>query len=278
MSTYMDKPDKAIDNLPEDGDIERKKQMMWHCQHSPYTLRRDNSVSDGLNGNLELKDHDFTAADVEPGDTIHVLAERADDSSQTVEYTTDIYNDGRGFNLPIKHRRTLNLEYEDAVYYWIERVETPEDDGEDRSSKDAAGETPEQRTLSGEPVMEEPYVLIKDGSLVYHHLKDGREQTRCGIALGDDDEYQTFSDPGDVPLDECADCIIRDSKNMTNEQLARWIGDELGFEIGGGPPSYFSKDQLVKLRDFILEAKDAGIDGTALDDGEEDEEAEDVDE
>lgn len=256
MSTYMDQADKAIDRPRQDRSIDRMKQMMHYCDLSPYTLRRDKSVSDGLNGNLRLKERDFAAAGIEAGDTIHVLVERADEEDgPTVEYTTDVYEDGRGFNLPIKYRRQFDLEHGDAVRFWIERVDTAES-GE-KTEKDEKDDLQKQRTLSGEPVMEEPYVLIEGSNLIYHHLEEGGNRTRCGIELDSEVGYQTFSDPGDVPLDECADCMIRDSENMTNEELARWIAGELGFDIGGGPPSYFNKSQLATFRDFILEAKEA---------------------
>jgi len=51
---------------------------------------------------------------------------------------------------------------------------------------------------------------------------------------------------------------------MTNTELARWIGTELGFELGDGPAAYFTKEQLLKIRDFIRDAKDAGIDTTVV--------------
>jgi hypothetical protein len=219
---------------------------MRHCRRTE--LRDDKSSSDGLNGSIRLSEDDLNAVGAAPGDRVKVYIESGD---RYVHYERSTYSDRPGIGLPKKQREQLGLDKNNReVEVWIDE---PDESEPDEGSSD---DSRKQVSLTGEEPEEPPYVFIPDDSpFRYHHVKPGdADETECGISF-DNQEHRRFKDPSDA-LDECSDCFIRSSEDMTNEQLIRWFGDQAGFDHDHGTPTYMSQKQMKALRDYVIELQE----------------------
>lgn len=235
-------------NTDEKGADEPDPAYMHHC--TEFELRNDSTAGDGLNGSIRLEENDLKAVGAEKGDPVRVYAEA---NGCWILYERDTYTDRAGVGMPKKNREKLGLGPENRkVEIWIEEAENPEPDSESNSDEHAG----KQVSLTGEETDKQEYVLIPDDSPIkYHHVSQSDdEETECGIHFGGQ-EHRRFSDPGDA-LDQCSDCAIRSSDDMTNKELVEWLGEQAGFEAEEGTPAYLSKGQLVSLRDYILELQE----------------------
>lgn len=219
---------------------------MRHCRRTE--LRDDKSSSDGLNGSIRLSEDDLNAVGATPGNRVKVYIESGD---RYVHYERSTYSDRPGIGIPKERREQLGLDKSNReVEVWIDEPNEPEPDEE------ASDDSSKQVSLTGEDADQAPYVLIPDDSpFRYHHVKSGEaDETECGIPF-DHKEHRRFKDPSDA-LDECSDCFIRSSDDMTNEQLIRWFGEQAGFDHDHGTPTYMSQKQMKELRDYVLELQE----------------------
>lgn len=232
------------------GDIENKSAddpdpaYLHHCKR--FDLRNDKTASDGLNGSIILDENDLNAVGVGQGEHVKVYAEA---NGRWVMYERKTYSDRPGVGMPKNHREKLGLDTENrTIEVWLDQPENPEPDTDDA---DDSGGT--QVSLTGEDADEQEFVQIADENpFTYHHVRtSGEHITECGIGF-EEMEHRRFTDPGDA-LDQCSDCAVRSSDNMTNKQLVEWLGKQAGFEANDGTPAYLSKKQLIALRDYVLE-------------------------
>lgn len=238
-------------NLSEKGADEPDPAYMHHC--SEFELRNDKTAGDGLNGSIRLDKNDLKTVGAEPGDPVIVYAEA---NGRWILYERKTYTDRAGVGMPKDQREKLGLDSNNrTVELWLDEAESEPDDTSDEDEK--AGK---QVSLTGEETKEQEYVLIPDDSPIeYHHVSSSEDtETECGISFRGR-EYRRFSDPGDA-LDQCNDCAIRSSDDMTNKELVEWLGEQAGFEADEGTPSYLSKEQLVALRDYVLELQEKWTD------------------
>lgn len=228
---------------------------MHHCKE--FELRNDSSARDGLNGSIRLDKNDLKAINAEPGDPVRVYAEA---NGRWILYERDTYTDRAGVGIPKNHRGKLGLDSKNRIIeLWLDEAESEPDNPSEEDEN--AGK---QVSLTGEEAKGRDYVLILDDNLPkYHHISSSENtETECGITFRDR-EYRRFSsDPGDA-LDQCSDCAIRSSNDMTNKELVEWLGEQAGFEADDGTPAYLSKGQLVALRDYVLELQDEQTDESA---------------
>jgi hypothetical protein len=238
-------------HIDEKGADEPSPAYMRHCRRTK--LRNDNSSSDGLNGSIRLSEDDLKAVGVSPGDRVKVYIESDD---KYVHYERRTYSDRPGVGLPKKHRSQLGLDKNNReVEVWIGKPDVAE------ANEDSSENPREQVSPTSEDSEEPPYVLIPgDSPFRYHHAKpNGVDETECGISF-DDREHRRFEDPSDA-LDECTDCFIRSSDDMTNQQLIRWFGEQAGFDHDHGTPTYMSQEQMKVLRDYVLELQEQAESG-----------------
>lgn len=236
----MDNTDSTTDKGCEGID----KAYMHHCKE--YTLRPSTKAQDGLNGSLPLRNRDINAIEARPGDTVCLYVEADGESLYT---RRPIHKNGRAVTLPYKERRKLGLQEGDSVEFWIKLVEPerPKRDEQKRLSQD-------QKENSGEDEGTQ-YVWLVGRSTRYHRLDpESSLQTLCGLDF-EDKNHKITSDPGGF-LEECSNCAVQSLHEASLEDLARWLADEVGFELSGGPPSYLTKAQMVALREYILELKE----------------------
>lgn len=216
-----------------------------------YELRNDKTASDGLNGSVLVNEGSLKAVDAEPGDPVRVYAEA---NGHWILYERDTYSDRSGIGLPKDHRAELSLDSDNrTVRLWLNEAET------DLADSDATQDTNNgtQVDLTGDEATEREYVaLLNDKQFRYHYVTaPGETTTECGIDFNDE-PAKRFTDPGDA-FEECSDCAIRSSDEMTNKELVEWLGEQAGFEVDdGGAPAYLSKHQLVALRDLVLELQE----------------------
>lgn len=249
--------------IDEKGADEPDPAYMHHCKE--FELRNDNTAGDGLNGSLRLDESDLKAVNADKGDHVTVYAEA---NGRWLLYERKSYSDRAGVGMPKSHREKLELDSENrTVELWLDEAENPKPDTVSESEEN----TGKQVSLTGEEANKQDYVLIPDDSPVkFHHVSSSSdEETECGINF-ENREHRQFSDPGDA-LDQCNDCAVRSSDDMTNKELVEWLGDQAGFEAKTGTPAYLDKQQLVALRDYVLdlqedqqnksdgEASDAGL-------------------
>ncbi|MFC7134723.1 MULTISPECIES: hypothetical protein [Salinibaculum] len=241
-------------NIDEKGADEPDPAYMHHCRE--FELRNDNTAGDGLNGSIRLDENDLKAVGAEPGDPVRVYAEA---DGRWILYERDTYTDRAGIGMPKGHREKLGLDSNNrTVELWLDEAKSEPDDTSDEDEN-----TGKQVSLTGEEAKEREYVLIPDDSPIkYHHVSSSEDnKTECGISFRGR-EYRRFSDPGDA-LDQCSDCAIRSSDDMTNKELVEWLGEQAGFEANEGTPAYLSKGQLVALRDYVLELQEEQTDESA---------------
>ncbi|WP_276275756.1 hypothetical protein [Haloarcula regularis] len=237
----------------EEGADEPDPAYMHHCRE--FELRNDNTAGDGLNGSIRLEKKDLKAVGAKPGDPVKVYAEA---DGRWILYERDTYTDRAGVGMPKGHREKLGLNSSNrTVELWLDEAESEPDETSDEDEK-----TGKQVSLTGEETKEREYVLIpNDSPIKYHHVSSKDSKTECGIDFGEQ-EHRRFSDPGDA-LDQCSDCAIRSSDDMTNKELVNWLGEQAGFEAKEGTPAYLSKGQLVALRDYVLELQEELADESA---------------
>lgn len=240
-------------DIDEKGADEPDPAYMHHC--SKYRLRNNKSANDGLNNSIRLDEKDLSAVGVNKGDPVRVYAEA---NGRWVLYERETYNDRPGVGLPSKHREELGLDQENrTVEIWLDEPEKAEPEPESQVNEGTDGT---QVSLTGEEADEQEYVMIPgDSPFLYHHISSSDDnETKCGLNF-EDQEHHRFTDPGDA-LDQCSDCAIRSSEEMTNKELVEWLGEQAGFEAEGGTPAYLSKGQLVALRDYILDLQEGQTD------------------
>lgn len=219
---------------------------MRHCGRTK--LRNDKSSSDGLNGSIRLSKDDLNTVGATLGDPVKVYIESGD---KYVYYERSTYSDRPGIGLPKERRKHLGLNQDNReVEVWIDEPDEPEPD------EDSLVDSPKQASLTDKEPEEQPYVYIPDvNSLRYHHVTSGdADKTECGISF-ENQEHRRFKKPSDA-FDECSDCFIRSSEDMTNEQLIRWFGEQAGFDHNSGTPTYMSQEQMKQLRDYVLELQE----------------------
>jgi hypothetical protein len=233
-------------NIDEKGADEPNPAYMRHCKRTE--LRDDKTSSDGLNGSIGLTETDLNAVGATPGDRVKVYVESGD---RYVHYERSTYSDRPGIGLHKEEREALRLNQDNReVEIWIDEPDEPE------PNSDSETESGQQVSLTGDDAKEPPYVLVpEDSPFRYHHVKsDDSDETECGISFGDR-EHRRFQNPADA-LDQCTECFIRSSEDMTNEQLIRWFGEQAGFDHDHGTPTYMSQKQMVALRDYVLELQE----------------------
>jgi hypothetical protein len=238
-------------NISEKDADEPDPAYMYHC--TEFELRNDQSAGDSLNGSIALDESDLKAIGAEPGDPVRVYAEA---NGRWILYERDSYADRAGVGIPKSHREKLSLTSEDrTVEIWLDEAESAPDDTTSDGEKGG-----KQVSLTGDEAQEREYVLIPDDSPVkYHHVSSSSDhETECGINF-EGQAYRRFTDPGDA-LDQCSDCAIRSSDDMTNKELVEWLGQQAGFEAQEGTPAYLSKKQLVALRDYVLDLQEQAED------------------
>jgi hypothetical protein len=214
-----------------------------------YRLRNDKTASDGLNGSILVNEGSLKAVGASAGDPVRVYAEA---NARWILYERDTYSDRSGIGMPKDHRAELGLDSNNrTVRLWLSEAET---------SPDSGAEEPDERMqvdLTGDEATEQEYVaLLNDEQFRYHYVTaPGEMTTECGIDF-EEEPAKRFTDPGDA-FEECSDCAIRSSDEMTNKELVEWLGEQAGFDVNdGGAPAYLSKHQLVALRDLVLELQD----------------------
>lgn len=251
MSTYTSNTHKSMGNDEDSG--KAQKEYMHYAGRHQMRPEQSKDVSDNINGTVNLSESDIHAINAKENSKIRVLAE-AGDESVVIERT--IHSNGRSFTIPLSARKQLGLTPGSEVELWVDLVERePEEETKEVS-------TPETKSKAE---MEQLSVWFV-GDEFYHYVEnEDAEETKCGISL-DSREYRgPTEDPGEF-LTVCSDCAVRSSRAMSNDEIVDWLAEHAGFERTGGPPSYLNKDQLVALRDYILELQDQAP-------GDEDEEA-----
>ncbi len=222
---------------------------MWYCGSAK--IRSDpNNQTDGLSGSLPLTEEDLQATGASGEDKVKLVVKK---DGRYVETERAIHADGRSITLPTQKRRKLDLELEDEVEYWIDLVE------EQEGGKERTGSENNQQTLTGEVVDENVDTKLAakfPGQDTYHYIgSQDAEETVCGITL-DGRDYRTGQEPSGGLLELCRNCAVRSAGDMSNEEIVDWLSSVAGFEKTEGPPSYLNKNQLLQLRDYILELQD----------------------
>ncbi|MDB9249604.1 hypothetical protein PN419_11430 [Halorubrum ezzemoulense] len=232
-------------HIDEKGADEPDPAYLYHG--GEFELRNDKTAGDGLNGSISLSETDLEAIGADPGDKIRVYAEA---NGRWILYERDSYSDRAGVGIPKGHREKLNLGSDSRrIEIWLDEAET---DSDTTASESAAT----QVSLTGEKTEQRQHVLIPANSAItYHNVSSSDDTTtECGIDF-QGETYRLFSDPGDA-LDQCTDCAVRSSDDMTNKELVEWLGEQAGFEAEDGTPAYLSKEQLVALRDYVLDLEE----------------------
>lgn len=211
-----------------------------------YEMREsseDRTVSDSINGTVSLREAWVESVDAGPNDHIWLHAEA---NGESIDVIRQIHANGTSVSLPLEKRQELNLEPGDDVHIWIAGVD------EETIPEEVKGSV--GKTETEEPDMDRRVIVFADEQFTYHYVEDDGE-TNCGISL-DDKEYREGSDEMPDFFDQCSDCVIRSSEEMTNEDIINWFSQEAGFEKSGGAPSYMTHEQLVAIRDGWLDMKD----------------------
>lgn len=227
---------------------EPQKEYMTYC--GEYEMREGGPEhgSDGINGTIVAPQSKIEAAGAGPGDTVQVLVEA---NGESVFLERKIHSSGNTLTIPLQERKKLGLNSNDPIEFWIDSVdEDPEQIKEE--SEEAVQKTLEDEEGEEEQTSDtEPIVRIGD-SWTYHYLEsEDEKETACGLSL-EGEEFQVGEDPGDF-MTACHDCKAHSSKPMTNEEIVDWLREEIGFESSDGPPAYFKKEQLVAIKDFVVD-------------------------
>jgi len=212
-----------------------------------YTMREsseDRTVSDGINGTISLREAWVESADAGANEHVWLHAEA---NGESVDVVRQIHANGKSVSLPLEKRKELNLNPGDEVAIWISGVD------EDIIPGEVKG--PAQKTETEEATeMDRRVVIFADDPFTYHYV-EGDGETNCGISLNQN-EYRHGADEMPESYDQCPDCVIRSSEELTNEDIINWLSQEAGFEKSGGAPSYMTHEQLVAIRDGWLEMKE----------------------
>lgn len=220
--------------------VEPTRDMIWCGSHILETSDRS---SDGLHGRISVGSDKIQQADVEGGEKVTLIAEA---NGKRIRTQRPVHKDGASITIPTADRKSLELKEGDEVKCWIDSVD--EMNGTDRQNI--------QKTLTKKENRSTRLSLKFTGEDVYHFIDDeGSQETVCGIALNEREDYQTDKEEPKSLLDPCKSCQdkVRSSETMTNKELAEWIGNEVGFTIEDtSVPSYFDKEQLVMIREYIL--------------------------
>jgi bifunctional DNA-binding transcriptional regulator/antitoxin component of YhaV-PrlF toxin-antitoxin module len=228
------------------GEEGPRKEYMHYCGRASLREEDAKDVSDGLNGTMTLKDSDVSSIGGKPGSLIRILAES---NGRSVVAERKIHSNGRSVTLPLGKRRELNLDPGDEIEWWIELVEREPGDGSPSSSSTSATSTDTSEEMDQK-------CLWFVGESEFHYIEDeDAEETQCGEPL-DDRDYRIEDEEPSGFLTVCPECNVKESSEMTNEEIVDWFAAEAGFDPGGGPPSYFNKEQLVILRDWALDLKE----------------------
>lgn len=225
-----------------------KEEMVYCGEYELSSATKD--VEDNIDGTLTVQEGHRAAAGAKGGDRIWVRVEHNGDETWA---RRKLHSTGRSVTLPLEARKQIGLKPGDTVRYWIDLADVS------REQQTAGGfgggggggdPTPERDT--------DPYVVDSDESgLTYHVVsEDDRDETVCGIDLADKD-VNRFSDPGDV-LEICADCNVRASEDMSNREIVDWFAGTIDNfpDPRDTNPSYLTKEQLVALRDNLLELRE----------------------
>lgn len=236
---------KAMSTVTNNSPVEPNRNMVW-C--GSYTVSSSDRASDGLHGRINIGKDKLEQIGANAGDKVRLIAEA---NSEKTETERKVHQSGRSITLPATDRKKLALDEGDQVKLWIElsRTETKQDEEEEV-----------QETLTDDTESKERYSLKFQGEEIYHYIDSADpDETVCGVDLTDRNDYRSGKgEPGSL-LDPCIECRdkTRSSESMTNKELAEWIGSEVGFEVGDtSVPSYFDKEQLVQIRDCMLNLKD----------------------
>lgn len=222
--------------ISEKGDDDPDPAHMIPC--GEFRLRSDNSSSDKLNGSIRLSEQPLDAVGIDPGERVQVYIEA---NNQWVQYERKTYSDRAGVGLPMKYREKLGLNQNNrSISIWIDE---PEDQTE---------ETSEQASLTNDTTGQEFVWIMDNESTTYHHVaSNGGNRTICKTDFGEKD-HKIVEDPGDV-LEECEECSVRSSTDMTQKELINWLGNEIGFDTDSGTAEYLSKPQIIAIRDYVVE-------------------------
>jgi len=202
--------------------------------------------SDGVHGRIDIGEDKLGQIGASAGSIIRLIAEANNERTETER---KVHKGGRSITLPASDRKELTLSRGDQVKLWIELSED--------QSKQSEEDVQEDLTDNKEP--EKQHSLKFQGEEMYHYINSpDPDETVCGLDLANRNDYRTDKEEPVSLLDPCKECRdeTRSSESMTNEQLAEWVGSEVGFEIGNtSVPSYFNKEQLVRIRDHMLRLK-----------------------
>jgi bifunctional DNA-binding transcriptional regulator/antitoxin component of YhaV-PrlF toxin-antitoxin module len=229
--------------------------MVYAGSHEMRT-EEAKDVSDGINGTISLAQNITQAINAKGDSIIQVLVEFG---GQSLVIERSLHSNGKSFTIPSSARKELGLSPGDEVEIWVDLLEREPKKSESKpKSKSKRRQT--QKTLTGDDAEMQELSVWFVGDADYHYVDDeDADETNCGISLEGRDYRGPTTDPGEF-LTVCPDCNVRSSKSMTNEEIVDWLADTMGFERTGGPPSYLNKEQLVVIRDYILELQDR-VDG-----------------
>lgn len=219
-----------------------KEEMVFCGQQTLNPASKD--VEDGVDGTLTISDGERAASGANPGDEIWLRVQHED---KEIYARRKLHSTGRSVTLPLTSRKQINLKPGDKIRYWIDLADVQRENGQISDSDEPA-------TVSEQ----DPYVFDEsDSDLVYHTVGDTNDETLCGLDLSERSVRQ-FSDPGDI-LTFCSECNVRSSEDMSNREIVEWLDDTVdGFNLDHSKPnpSYMTKDQLVALRDHLLELRE----------------------
>jgi bifunctional DNA-binding transcriptional regulator/antitoxin component of YhaV-PrlF toxin-antitoxin module len=224
-------------------DQQPTKEEMFPCDSQEMRAETGNKdVEDGINGTVTVSEKTLDAIGVGANDKIQVLVEANGKSAYTER---EIHASGNTFTLPKSFRKRFGLEPGDEIRFWIDSVDEPK-------------QTVRQSSLtSDEKDRSEELSVWFVGEQEYHYVaSEDADETQCGRSLQGEDYRGPTNDSGEF-LDLCSDCAVRSSREMTIAEIVQWFGDRAGFEMKeGGPDAFMNKDQLITLRDYIIELEE----------------------
>lgn len=250
---------------PDEDESEKYDKERMHYVGAPKAREATKDVADGINGSLTLTQGDLAAINAKANSRIGILAE-ANGNQATTE--TDVHASGNSATLPIDTRRKLDLSPGDSFHIWIQLVErTPTDTSRTTTDSQPSGSSASTDGGTDSDVTSSRYGLRFSGGDLLHHVPSHEApETNCGISLADREYDVSESTPQAILeiLDVCPDCDLRDSHDMSVQELVQWIGTEAGFDPddNNSQPNYFDKSMLVSIRERFLELKDSSTDVT----------------
>lgn len=219
------------------------KEDMFPCGSKEIRAETgDKDVEDGINGTITVPEKTLDAIGVGANDTIQVLVEANGESTTTKR---GIHASGNTFTLPKDSRKEIGLKPGDEIRLWIDATNEPDQAARQSSLAD-----------DGEEKSEELSVWFIGEQNFHYVASEGAEETRCGQSLESGNYRGPTDDPGGF-LELCSNCAVRSSHEMTIAEIVQWLGDQAGFEMKeGGPDAFMAKDQLITLRDYIIELEE----------------------